>query len=124
MTFADAVKLASGVLGAAAAAGVVWAVWQPWGATGQVQTQTDWIAVVEAELRQTPRLLVGRVVDVRPARLLVESGGEQGPFAPSGDAQVSIDGKAAGLGDLKPGSSVSVSTDRDGRVLAIDARSQ
>ena len=79
---------------------------------------------MEADLKQVPRLHVGRVVDVNPARLLVDSGGEQVPFAPFGDAQVSIDGKAAGLGDLKPGESVEVYTDRDGRVVAVGARSE
>ncbi len=124
MTFADAARLAAGVLGAAAAAGVVVVLWQLSGLTHQVQTQTDRIAGVEAELKQVPRLHVGRVVDVRPGLLSVESGGKQIPFAPLGDAEVGIDGRAARLGDLKPGESVSVYTDRDGRVVAIEARSQ
>ncbi len=123
MGLADAARFASGVLGAAAAAGVVSALLQRSGLANDVRSQAGRIAGVEAELKQTPRLHVGRVVDVNPAQLLVESGGEL-LFAPFGDAQVGIDGKAARLGDLKPGDAVSVYTDVDGRVIAVEARSQ
>ena len=80
------------------------------------------IDALRDDLKQIPRVRVGKVAEVGPRIVTIMFGGERKELVVTGETIITINGKSVKLSDLKPGGIATVTTDKDGNAIAINVK--